>query len=148
MPHRECREPSCHTLVKIEERGKYYCPRHQKRAPKPWDPTTRKTPRNYQAEDERRQSSSSRGYGWRWQKARKAFLREHPFCAEHAQALAPWNTVPVPASVVDHIIPHNGDEELFWDQSNWQALCKPCHDRKSARERLSPSWKHKGATPQ
>nr|WP_292832122.1 HNH endonuclease signature motif containing protein [Mesorhizobium sp.] len=21
---------------------------------------------------------------------------------------------------------------LFWDRSNWQPLCKPCHDRKTA----------------
>lgn len=26
------------------------------------------------------QTSSQRGYGYRWQKARAAFLREHPFC--------------------------------------------------------------------
>jgi len=32
------------------------------------------------------------------------------------------------ASVVDHIVAHRGDQELFWDQSNWQSLCKPCHD--------------------
>jgi 5-methylcytosine-specific restriction endonuclease McrA len=32
------------------------------------------------------------------------------------------------ASVVDHIIPHRGDDALFWDLSNWQALCKPHHD--------------------
>lgn len=30
--------------------------------------------------------------------------------------------------VVDHIIPHNGDLELFWDQDNWQVLCNACHD--------------------
>ena len=34
-----------------------------------------------------------------------------------------------PARVVDHIRPHRGDVELFWDRSNWQPLCKPCHDR-------------------
>lgn len=35
---------------------------------------------------------------------------------------------------VDHIIPHKGDPELFWDQDNWQSLCKPHHDRKTATE--------------
>jgi len=38
-----------------------------------------------------------------------------------------------PASVVDHIIPHRGVAALFWDQSNWQSLCKRCHDRKTAK---------------
>jgi hypothetical protein len=33
-----------------------------------------------------------------------------------------------PATVVDHIIPHRGDQELFWDRSNWQPLCAPHHD--------------------
>ncbi|AFR18473.1 HNH endonuclease [Burkholderia pseudomallei] len=40
----------------------------------------------------------------------------------------------MPASVVDHIVPHRGDAHLFWDQSNWQAMSKSCHDRKTARE--------------
>ena len=37
-------------------------------------------------------------------------------------------------AVVDHIIPHKGDKVLFWDRSNWQPLCKTCHDTKTARE--------------
>jgi len=36
-----------------------------------------------------------------------------------------------PATVVDHIIPHRGDERLFWDETNWQPLCKQCHDKKT-----------------
>ena len=37
----------------------------------------------------------------------------------------------VPATVVDHIIQHRGDQRLFWDQSNWESLCKECHDKKT-----------------
>jgi hypothetical protein len=33
------------------------------------------------------------------------------------------------ATVVDHTIAHKGNEAIFWDQSTWQSLCKPCHDR-------------------
>lgn len=40
----------------------------------------------------------------------------------------------VPASVVDHRIPHRGDMTLFWDSSNWQSMAKTCHDKKTARE--------------
>jgi 5-methylcytosine-specific restriction protein A len=36
--------------------------------------------------------------------------------------------------VVDHIIPHRGNRELFWDTENWQALCTPCHNRKTKQE--------------
>ncbi|MEK4492972.1 HNH endonuclease [Paenibacillus sp. FSL L8-0493] len=38
------------------------------------------------------------------------------------------------ATVVDHIVPHKGDKELFWQRDNWQALCKACHDTKTVRE--------------
>lgn len=38
------------------------------------------------------------------------------------------------ASVVDHIKPHKKDPALFWDQENWQALCKPCHDSVKQKE--------------
>jgi 5-methylcytosine-specific restriction protein A len=34
--------------------------------------------------------------------------------------------------VVDHIKPHKGDRGLFWELANHQALCKRCHDRKTA----------------
>ena len=60
----------------------------------------------------------------RWINARLAFLREHPLCRFCEQ-----NSRTEPATVVDHIQPHRGDEELFWDVDNWQPLCKPCHDR-------------------
>ena len=32
------------------------------------------------------------------------------------------------AKVVDHVIAHHGNQELFWDESTWQALCKHHHD--------------------
>ncbi|WP_434794534.1 HNH endonuclease [Terrisporobacter petrolearius] len=33
-----------------------------------------------------------------------------------------------------HIKSQEGNEELFWDESNWEALCKSCHDKKTAKE--------------
>lgn len=30
--------------------------------------------------------------------------------------------------VADHIKAHKGDKHLFWDKTNLQCLCKPCHD--------------------
>lgn len=38
------------------------------------------------------------------------------------------------AEVVDHIVPHRGDRELFWNRGNWQSLCKRCHDGRKQRE--------------
>jgi 5-methylcytosine-specific restriction enzyme A len=38
-----------------------------------------------------------------------------------------------PAVLVDHIEPHRGNQGLFWSESNWQSLCKECHDTKTAK---------------
>ena len=57
-----------------------------------------------------------------------AFLQRNPLCNEcmkHGRL--------TPATVVDHVIPHRGDQKLFWDEANWQALCKSCHDRKTVK---------------
>ena len=42
----------------------------------------------------------------------------------------------MPATDVDHIVPHRGDMSLFWDVNNWQALCHECHARKTYAETL------------
>ena len=65
----------------------------------------------------------------KWKAAAKAFLRRHPLCRDCADLGAIE-----PATDVDHIKPHKGDRKLFWDRSNWQALCHRCHSRKTARE--------------
>jgi len=43
------------------------------------------------------------------------------------------------ATVVDHITPHKGDNDLFWDRANWQSLCESCHNRKTAAEDMG-AW--------
>jgi len=80
-------------------------------------------------QDKERGSANSRGYDRRWGKARKRFLAEHPLCVECYR-----EGKVVAATVVDHITPHKGNQDLFWDESNWQPLCKSCHDRKTAKE--------------
>lgn len=68
-------------------------------------------------------TSSQRGYDYKWQKAREQYLRDNPlcvYCAKLGRTAA--------ANIVDHIVAHRGDRDLFWDQGNWQSLCKPCHD--------------------
>ena len=40
------------------------------------------------------------------------------------------------ARCVDHIVPHKGDQLLFFDAGNWQSLCLNCHNsRKQCIER-------------
>lgn len=36
----------------------------------------------------------------------------------------------------DHIKPHNGDEELFYDLDNIQTLCKHCHNSHKQMEEI------------
>lgn len=91
-----------------------------------------------------RGTAHERGYTSAWAKARAGYLAKHPLCLhcmEEGRVVA--------ASVVDHITNHklkaamdSGDaaaivkaKALFWDsESNWQSLCKPHHDRKTATE--------------
>jgi 5-methylcytosine-specific restriction protein A len=68
-------------------------------------------------------------YGSQWAKSSRLFLELNPMCAECGREGRMRM-----ASVTDHIQPHRGDLRLFWDRTNWQPLCKPCHDRKTARE--------------
>lgn len=71
-----------------------------------------------------RPSAAKRLYGRRWRAAARAYLREYPTCSHCGE----------PAACVDHVIPHRGDLELFWDRRNWQALCWSCHSSKTRRE--------------
>lgn len=85
-------------------------------------------------QDDSRKTAAQRGYGSRWQKARETFLRKHPLCVDHQR-----RGRVVEATIVDHIVPHRGDQALFWDTNNWQSLCKTCHDSHKQRiERGGP----------
>lgn len=108
FPDKPCAHPGCAKLV---PRGEMYCEKHKALHPK---------------EPEDRRHASARGYDRRWQSARLVFLAEHPLCEECMK-----EGRYVKATVVDHIIPHRGDRELFWDQDNWQSLCKHHHDVKT-----------------
>lgn len=59
----------------------------------------------------------------RWLKLRERVLTEQPLCV-----FCLLSEEIEPATVVDHIKPHKGNEELFWDEANLQPLCKPHHD--------------------
>lgn len=109
MPVKPPRICSCGAVVPSGAR----CPCEKKRE------AERKAPY-----DKRRPTSSQRGYTGAWDKARSTFLDKHPWCRRCGAA----------AQVVDHIVPHRGDKELFWDRSNWQALCTPCHSGAKQRE--------------
>ena len=100
-PPRPCRHPGCPNLS-----HEVYCPEH----------------RALYA----RENAAERGYDGKWRKARGLFLQRNPLCTSCLK-----EGKITPAVIVDHIIPHRGDMALFWDQGNWQPLCKNHHDRKT-----------------
>lgn len=112
-PQRPCRAQGCRAL---HRNASGYCDTHADQV------------KSY-VKEKPRESSTARGYGYKWQQARAGFLARHPLCIKcQARGLV------VVATDVDHIEPHKGDMALFWDRSNWQALCGPCHSTKTASE--------------
>lgn len=123
-----CQHPGCSVL--IDAPGK--CQKHRA------------------VENKQRGSSAERGYGARWQAARVHYLRAHPLCVYCQRA----GRV-TPAEVVDHIVPHKlkqaldsgiahliaAAKRLFWDSSNWQALCKRCHDTTKQAEEAADGYR-------
>jgi len=113
-PLKPCAAPTCPALI----RGKRHCDKHEHLAEQP-----------KREHDRRRGSSTTRGYGYKWQQARARFLQANPLCVRcesEGRVKA--------ATDVDHIIPHRGDQELFWDESNYQSLCHAHHSAKTASE--------------
>ncbi len=83
------------------------------------------TPRAEQSRlyDTKRGSSAARGYGARWQKARLAFLAEHPLCM-----ICNRKGISQSATVVDHLLPWTPENGLQWERLGWSPLCFPHHD--------------------
>lgn len=107
-PLRPCAEPGCPALV-VSGRCEPHAKHHQRRT------------------DARRGSAHERGYDYRWRQYSRAFIRRHPLCAICA---AEGRTTAT--ECVDHIVPHKGDESLFWDRNNHQPACITCNSRKAA----------------
>lgn len=112
-PPRQCRTPAC---AEVTRHPSGYCDKHEE--------YRNAVKREY---EKHRLSAAIRGYDRTWRKYRKAFLRKNPLCKQ-CEAEGRITS----ATVVDHIQDHKGDPDLFWDRSNHQALCKRCHDRKTA----------------
>jgi 5-methylcytosine-specific restriction protein A len=117
MPYRSkipCKHVGCAVL--LDAPG--YCAAHQ-RAEKVRE-------REY---DDARGNSHQRGYTRHWRTTARAFLMNHPLCVMCAE-----KGLVTAAREVDHIKPHRGDPEKFWDLSNLQPLCSACHSSKTSYE--------------
>ncbi len=72
--------------------------------------------------DARRGSARDRGYDSRWDREALSFKRAHPLCIG-CEAVGRV----IPTALVDHIIPHKGNQVLMWDPKNRQPSCDPHH---------------------
>ena len=115
-PNVPCKHPGCAALVPA---GEKYCEQHKSLHP------------------EEVRSAAERGYDSRWQKARKRYLAANPLCVECAKEGRYTK-----ATDVDHVVPHRGNQTLFWDQDNWQPLCHRHHSIKTRREDNNPFYKY------
>ena len=117
MPRRPalpCKHPNCPRLVPY---GSKYCEEHS------------------HLHSLEVKSTKEKGYDSRWNKARLRFLKLHPFCIRCLKRNRYKQ-----ATVVDHIVPHRGNQKLLWDEGNWQPLCKSCHDHKTVTEDHTPIY--------
>lgn len=114
-PSRPCRKPGCPALVTAHG----YCDKHQDQI---------------KQADRYRGSAHERGYGHEWRVKTAQFRKDNPLCV-HCLANGRVKAM----KVVDHTIPHKGDKALMWDQTNWQALCESCHNRKTASQDMG-AW--------
>ena len=111
-PKHPCKFPVCAELV---DYGQSRCPKHEALLRTQYD--------------DRRGTSTQRGYGVRWRQLRRWWLNAHPLCEECKK-----QGKLVTAEVVDHIVPHRGNYALLYDPANLQSLCTTCHNRKTAAE--------------
>ena len=111
MPYaslRECTYPSCHVLVKGGRCAAHITKEHVQRDT-----------------DVKRLYNSPR-----WQAMRKSQLTKEPWCVDCLSKLAKY----VFATDADHIVRHNGNPKLFFDETNLQSLCHYHHSSKTAGE--------------
>ena len=105
MPASACLEPMCPEFGVTRGR----CERHAT---------------HYNRELKRRTKGADVYKTKRWQVLRRSVLRRDRYTC---QSCLKW------ANEVDHVVPINAGGAV-WDASNLQALCKPCHSSKTAKE--------------
>jgi 5-methylcytosine-specific restriction protein A len=116
-PKKPCRKPGC---PKLTRDGSGYCEDHQIAA-------TRRETATAKRYDKRRDPKVKMWLNsGRYKQNRKAFLEKNPLCIECRKKGKTKR-----ANVLDHRTPHKGNAVLFWDQSNWDALCDSCHSVKT-----------------
>ena len=83
--------------------------------------------------DRQRPNGYQRGWTQAWSSFSKRYLWEHPTCVSAACSQLPeWNRTP--STDVDHTDGHSRTCAHKYDTTHMQALCHPCHARKTVAE--------------
>lgn len=86
--------------------------------------------RRHREIDDRRGSSTERGYGYRWQRIRARVLKEEVLCRF---CVADGRKPPRIANEVDHIDGNSRNNA----RENLRPLCKPCHSGRTMRDQVA-----------
>lgn len=108
-PLRRCLQPGCRMLT-----ADGYCPAHKRQ----WSGRKESASWHYLYTTPR----------YHWAERRRDQLVREPWCRECAR-----HGLRIPATDVDHVVPHRGDVELFCHGA-LQSLCHSCHSRKTLAE--------------
>lgn len=112
---RLCKVAGCNGLAEYPER---YCPRHLYLKRKDEERNQLHLGKEYSTHFPELYSSL------KWKQLRQKHLREEPLCRVCGNK----------ATEVDHLIPHQGDINLFFNEDNLQSLCHNCHSKKTIKE--------------
>ena len=99
----------------------------QHRVARAGTPHTQPAAKHMPREREARGSARDRGYSTAWDKFSRSFRRMNPLCE---YCLSDGRTTP--ANVTDHDLPHEGDPDLFWNNT-FTSLCASHHNGEKAR---------------
>ncbi len=90
---------------------------------------TRDTAQSYNINEVRRWYHSAR-----WQALRLMVLERDLYTCQHTRVVLSGKAPAPNSAVVHHKVPHKGDERLFWDIDNLEAVSKEWHDSEAQRE--------------
>lgn len=119
-----------------------------------WKPANAPAFKRVKQFDQARGSARDRGYDRDWERARLEYLKSvDGICEEHQR-----RGYLVPAVLVDHMVPVREAPDRRLDKTNFDALCRNCHDgwkrkleayaRRSNAISLLPRWvKHPETRP-
>ncbi|MCW5722052.1 MAG: HNH endonuclease [Devosia sp.] len=90
---------------------------------------TRDTAQSYNINEVRRWYKSAR-----WARLRQEVLERDLYTCRRTGVMLAGKAPEPDSPVVHHVVPHKGDERLFWDIDNLEAVSKEWHDSEAQRE--------------